>query len=55
VLSSSRSAPPARRRRRANYNVGQELVEAYMKRAGGDRWAAFRRVIALPMIAGDLR
>jgi hypothetical protein len=42
-----------------NYNVGEELVRAYVERAAaGDqarRWEAFRRILALPTLPAELQ
>ncbi|HET9314215.1 MAG TPA: hypothetical protein VFQ51_01450 [Vicinamibacteria bacterium] len=39
-----------------NYNLGQDLVRAYVeKRAGaGDRWSVFKDLLASPRLPGDL-
>ena len=41
-----------------NYNVGRDLVEAYVERQaelnGGDRWAAFETLLTTPLSASDI-
>lgn len=41
-----------------NYNVGRDLVAAYVERQaalnGGDRWAAFSTLLTTPMAASDI-
>ncbi|GAB4525186.1 MAG: hypothetical protein Kow00133_13680 [Amphiplicatus sp.] len=40
-----------------NYNLGRDLVESYIGRAGAedrDRWAAFGRLLTTPLSASDL-
>ena len=39
-----------------NYNLGRDLVRAWIeKQGGGDRrWAAFERLVSSPMTASDL-
>lgn len=41
-----------------NYNLGRDMVAAYVERAGADpaaRWAAFRGLLASPRLPADLR
>lgn len=40
-----------------NYNIGEQLVRAYVERAGADpaaRWAAFERIMTQPTLPQDL-
>lgn len=37
-----------------NYNVGRDLVRAYVERAGGDRWSAFSSLLSAPLTPADL-
>jgi hypothetical protein len=42
-----------------NYNLGRDLVAAWVERQGGDdeqaRWAAFRALLSAPHLPRDLR
>lgn len=42
-----------------NYNLGRDLAEAWVEREaanhGGDRWAAFERLLATPRLPADLQ
>ncbi len=38
-----------------NYNLGQDLVRAYVERAGDDRWVAFNRLLSSPLVPADLQ
>ena len=41
-----------------NYNLGQDLARAYVERrakAAGDRWAAFKALLASPRLPGALK
>ncbi len=37
-----------------NYNLGQDLVKAYVEAAGDDPWTAFERLLTTPLSASDL-
>ena len=37
-----------------NYNLGMDLVGAYVERAGGDRWAVFADLLASPRLPSSL-
>jgi hypothetical protein len=41
-----------------NYNLGQDLVRAYVEKraaAPGERWAAFKALLASPRLPGALK
>lgn len=37
-----------------NYNIGRDLVAAYVETQGGDRWSAFEQLLTTPLSASDL-
>ena len=38
-----------------NYNLGQDLVRAYVERQAGDRWKAFKDLLASPRLPSGLK
>jgi hypothetical protein len=37
-----------------NYNLGRDLVAAYVERAGGERWAVFADLLSSPRLPSGL-
>ena len=65
-LTTHALMPPDRARQRVkfieqyrsyvlNYNLGQDLVRAYVEKQGGDRWKAFKALLASPRLPGGLK
>jgi hypothetical protein len=38
-----------------NYNLGQDLVRAYVTKRGGDRWKVFGELLSSPRLPSGLR
>jgi hypothetical protein len=38
-----------------NYNLGQDLVRAYVEKQPGDRWKAFKDLLASPRLPSGLQ
>jgi hypothetical protein len=37
-----------------NYNIGKDMVAAYIESRGGDRWVEFARLISSPRLPSSL-